>query len=85
LQKQRGAMNPETKILLDEIDKRFAARFDGLEHKINANAESSTTRFKVLEIAAQVFDEWHSVVDDLKIEVGKLHTLNMEVRKISKY
>lgn len=91
LQRRRGAMNSEMKILLDELEKRFAAqneRFNNLDWKIDATANSST-HLKALEHAAQVFDEWHpgieGIMDDLKIEVGKLLTLKMEVGKISKY
>jgi hypothetical protein len=37
LQQQQGAMYPESKLLLDKLDKRFTAadkRFDGLERQI---------------------------------------------------
>jgi hypothetical protein len=52
LQRQRGAMNPESKLLLDELDKRFAAadkRFDGLERQIQTNNDSASTSIKALE------------------------------------
>ena len=42
-----------------------------------------------MEKAAQDFDEWRpgvdGIIDDLKIEVGKLSTLKLEVSKITKY
>lgn len=92
LQRRRGAMSLETKQLLEELDKRFAAqdkRFDDLERKLDATATSSTTRLDALESATRVFDEWRpgmeGMVDDLRIEVNKLVTLELEVGKISKY
>lgn len=85
-------MNPETKLLLDELDKRFAAadkRFDGLERQIQSNNNSASSRILALEQSTLVFDEWRprieGVVDDLKIEIGKLSSLKMEVGKITKY
>jgi hypothetical protein len=85
-------MNPESKLLLDELDKRFAAadkRFDSLERQIQNNHDSTSTRIQALEKAAQDFDEWcpgvDGVIDDLKIEVAKLSTLKLEVSKITKY
>lgn len=45
-------MNPESKLLLDELDKRFAAadkRFDGLERQIQTNNDSASTSIKALE------------------------------------
>jgi hypothetical protein len=50
---------------------------------------ASTTRLNAVKSAAKKFDEWRpsieGVVDDLKIEVNKLATLKLEVRKITKY
>ncbi|CAD6247668.1 unnamed protein product [Miscanthus lutarioriparius] len=47
------------------------------------------SRIQALEKAAQDFDEWRpgvdGIIDDLKIEVGKLSTLKLEVSKITKY
>ena len=54
-------MNPKMKILLDEVDKRFAAqdrRFDDLKGQIAANAEAFASWIQALEKAVQVFDEW---------------------------
>jgi len=92
LQCTRGAMGPDQKALLAELDKRFAAqekRFDGLERKLDSTVASSSTRLDALESAAKVFDEWcpgvDDVIDDLRIEVNKLATLKLEVGKISKY
>ena len=92
LQRHRGAMGPDQKALLAELDKRFAAqdkRFDGLERKLDSTAASSSTRLDALESAAKVFDEWRpgvdGVIDDLHIEVNKLATLKLKVGKISKY
>ena len=72
LQRRRGAMSPETKMLLEELDKRFVAqdkRFDGIERKLDATVTSSNTRLDVLESSTRVFDEWHpsveGMVDDL--------------------
>lgn len=72
-------MNPESKQLLEELDKRFAAadkRLDGLERQIQSNHDSASTRIRALEWATKVFDEWRpsieGVVNDLKIEVGKI-------------
>ncbi|CAD6255052.1 unnamed protein product [Miscanthus lutarioriparius] len=85
-------MNPESKLLLEKLDKRFAAtdkRFDGIERQIQSNHDSASTRILALEQATKVFDEWRpsieGVVYDLKIEVGKLSTMKMEVGKITKY
>jgi hypothetical protein len=82
-------MNPETKLLLEEIDKRFGACFDDLKAQIATNADASATRLKVLEDAVQAFDEWRlsvdGVVDDLKIEVDKLSKLKVEVGRLSKH
>jgi len=92
LQRTRGAMGPNQKALLVELDKRFAAqekRFDGLERKLDSTTASSSTRLDALESAAKVFDEWRpgvdGVIDDLRLEVNKLATLKLEVGKISKY
>ena len=72
LQRHRGAMGPNQKALLAELDKRFAAQdkcFDGLERKLDATAASSSTHLDALESAARVFDEWRpsmeGMVDDL--------------------
>jgi len=85
LQRHRGAMGPDQKALLAELDKRF----DVLERKLDATAASSSTRLEALESAAKVFDEWRpgvdGVIDDLRLEVTKLATLKLEVGKISKY
>ena len=82
LQRNRGAMGPDQKALLVELDKRFAAqekRFDGLERKLDSTAASSSTHLDALESAAKVFDEWRpgvdGVIDDLHLEVTKLATL----------
>ena len=48
-QKKLGAMDPNQKLLLDEIDKRIAARFDGLERRLDASADSSSSRLDALE------------------------------------
>ena len=91
-QRSRGAMGPDQKALLAELDKRFAAqekRFDGLEKKLDSTAASSSTRLDALESAARGFDEWRpgvdGVIDDLRVEVAKLVSLKLEVGKISKY
>ena len=66
LQRNRGAMGPDQKALLAELDKRFAAqekRFDGLEQKLDSTAASFSTRLDTLESAAKVFDEWCPGVD----------------------
>lgn len=39
-------MNPETKLLLEELDKRFSTqdnRFDNLEHQFMTNTNACTT------------------------------------------
>ncbi|CAD6238566.1 unnamed protein product [Miscanthus lutarioriparius] len=85
-------MSPETKMLLEELDKRFAAqdkRFGGIERKLDATTTSSNTRLDALESSTRVFDEWRpsmeGMVDDLRLEVNKLVTLKLEVGKIPKY
>lgn len=89
-------MDPAQKILLDEINKRFSARFDGverrfdtLEKKLDATAHSSSTCLDALENAAKAFDEcrpWvDGVIDDLRGEVNHPSSLKLEVGKISKY
>lgn len=52
-------MNPETKLLLNELDKRFAAqdkRFNDLECQILTNADASSTRIQALELGTQVLN-----------------------------
>ncbi|CAD6268438.1 unnamed protein product [Miscanthus lutarioriparius] len=82
-------MDPNQKLLLDEIDKRIAARFDGLERRLDASADSSSSRLDALESAARSFDEWRpdvdGFIDDLRVEVKRLSSLKLEVGKISKY
>jgi hypothetical protein len=85
-------MNPESRLLLEEIDKHFAAqekRFNNIEHKMDSTTAASSTRLDALESAAKVFNEWRpgieGVVDDLKIEVNNLATLKLEVGKLMKY
>ena len=80
-------MNPETKIILDEIGKRFTehdAKWDKRVREQETRWEKAFTDFScsqenrvgALEHTAAVFDEWRpnieGVVDDIKLEVGKL-------------
>jgi hypothetical protein len=85
-------MNPDLKLLLDEMDKRFSVqerRFDTIERKLDTSSAASASRLDALESATKGFDEWRpsieGVVDDLKLEVHKLATLKLEVGKITKY
>ncbi|XP_039796712.1 uncharacterized protein LOC120661815 isoform X1 [Panicum virgatum] len=80
-------MNPDTKSILDEIQKQFAEQTALLDKRFNEAATGWDQKFaefetqkderisKIESIAASL-DEWRpsidGLVDDLKLEVGKL-------------
>ncbi|RLN30976.1 uncharacterized protein C2845_PM05G36120 [Panicum miliaceum] len=80
-------MNPETKIILDELTKKFAEQDTKFEQRLADQDAKWDKRFtdavfdndervRVLEKVAASLDEWcpdiEGTVDDLKLEVSKL-------------
>jgi hypothetical protein len=82
-------MNPETKLIIDEITKRFSehdAKWDlrfseqesRLVRQIQALEKSQTERVSVLERAAASLEEWRPSIE------GTVDTIRLEVKKISR-
>ena len=89
-------MNPETKLILDEInrrfnehdqkwDSRFADQDARLSRQIRDLEQAQEGRMVVLEKVTASLDEWRpsieGVVDDMKLDISKS---KLEVSKISR-
>lgn len=89
-------MNPETRIILDELNKcftehdakwdsRFADQDARLSRQIEDLEAAQATRSDKLERVTASLDEWRpsieGVVDDIKLEISKT---KLEVSKISR-
>jgi uncharacterized coiled-coil protein SlyX len=94
LQRSHGAMGPEQKSLLAELDKRFAAqekRFDRLEHKLNNTAAKLDATAASLDSTAvssatrlDALESAARVFDEWRLGVdGVLDHLRIEVSKLS--
>ena len=89
-------MNPETKIILDEInrrfnehdqkwDSRFAYQEARLSRQIRDFEQAQEGRMAALEKVTASLDEWRpsieGIVDDMKLDISKS---KLEVSKISR-
>lgn len=87
-QRRLGAMNPDTKLILEELQKQFAEQDDKLERhfgdleakwekKFDDADDTTESRLVTLEKVAAAYEEWQpgieGTMDDLKLEVRKLN------------
>ena len=96
-QRRLGVMNPETRLILDELTKRFNeqdAKWDSrfadqdarLARQIADLEKSQASRMESLERATASIEEWRpsidGAVDDIRLQVSKT---KLEVSKISRH
>jgi len=75
-QKSRGAMDPNTKLLMDEM-KKLGDRFSAVESRVDSLESSLGDRFNVVEASSSEFASWRpgvdAAVEDLKLQIGAIN------------
>lgn len=80
LQRRLGAMDVNTKLIIEEMEKKFSALDQKWEKKFSELASSRDDRISVLEAAGSELSSWKPKVDgameDIKLEIRKLNKLS---------
>lgn len=79
LQRRLGAMDVNTKLIIEEMEKKFSALDQKWEKKFSELASSRDDRISVLEVEGSELSSWKPKVDgameDIKLEIRKLNKL----------